>query len=121
MAEGLLKRFVVQQHTREGSVHWDLMLESGNILKTWRLDASPEHIGSEPIAAEKIFDHDLKFLTYQGVINKGLGRICIIDEGIFQTLDETEKTIRLHLQGKLLSGNFALERIAQDQWQFVRN
>jgi bifunctional non-homologous end joining protein LigD len=120
MAEGLLKRFVVQQHIREGDVHWDLMLESGHILKTWRLDTSPEHIGNEPISAEKISDHDVKFLTYQGIVNKGLGRVSIIDEGIIETIGETEQTIRLHLHGKILSGDFVLEYLSQDQWRFIR-
>jgi hypothetical protein len=115
------KKFVVHEHTRNSETHWDLMLESGNALKTWRIDAPPGCIGKEPTPAEKIFDHDVKFLTYQGPVNNGLGSVCIIDEGTFEILDETQKKIRLHLRGKILYGTFALEHIAQEQWRFFKS
>jgi bifunctional non-homologous end joining protein LigD len=115
------KKFVVQQHIRGGETHWDLMLEHADFLKTWRLAIAPQQIGSEPTPAEKIVDHDVKFLTYQGSVNNGQGSICIVDEGTIETLDETKETIRLRLLGKILSGEFVLEHIKQNQWRFFRN
>ncbi|MDO8302994.1 MAG: DNA polymerase ligase N-terminal domain-containing protein [Sedimentisphaerales bacterium] len=115
------KKFVVQEHTRSSETHWDLMLESGGILRTWRINTPPQHISNKPTSAEKIFDHDIKFLTYQGPVNNGLGSICIVDEGTFETLDETQETIRLHLRGKILFGTFALENIEHDHWRFFRS
>jgi hypothetical protein len=121
MAEDFSKKYVIQQHTRGGETHWDLMLEHGDILKTWRLAAAPQQIGSEPIPAEKIVDHDVKFLTYQGPVNNGQGSVRIVDEGTIETLDETKETIRLHLLGKILSGEFVLEHIKQNQWRLFSN
>jgi hypothetical protein len=114
------KKFVIQEHARGGQTHWDLMLESGGILKTWRLDTSPDHIAEEPVIATKISNHDLKFLTYEGPVNKGLGCVSIVDEGTYEILNESEKKIRLRFQGKILSNEFVLESCKQDQWQFSK-
>ena len=114
------KQFVVQEHSRDGNVHWDLMLESGNILRTWRLDTPPGNIGDEPVTATKIFDHDLKFLTYEGPVNKGLGSVHIVDKGTLEILEENEKIIRLQFKGKILSDNFMLERTESEQWKLFK-
>jgi hypothetical protein len=117
----MTSRFVIQEHSRSGKAHWDLMLESGNILKTWRLGKPPEHIGNEPVNAAKIFDHDLKFLAYEGPVNKGRGNVRIVDEGTFETLQEDKQVIRLYLEGKILSGAFVLKHIERKRWQFLKN
>ena len=67
------KKFVIQEHTTADSAHWDLMLESGDILQTWRLSKNPDEIVNQSAEAVKIFDHPLKFLTYEGPVNKGKG------------------------------------------------
>jgi hypothetical protein len=114
------KKFVIQRHTCGNDIHWDLMLESGNALKTWRINASPEHISNEPVNAEKIFDHDLKFLTYEGAVQNSRGKVSIADDGTIETIEETEKIIRLRFNGKILIGEFTLELIDQDRWQLLR-
>jgi bifunctional non-homologous end joining protein LigD len=112
------KNFVIQEHTGGDKVHWDFMLEYGSVLKTWRLDTAPESITARPVAAAKIFDHDLKFLHYEGPVNKGQGRVRIADKGTFEILEESEKKLCLGLHGKILFGKFSLEHIDGDQWQF---
>jgi hypothetical protein len=114
------KRYVIQEHTRADEIHWDLMLEHGDVLKTWRLDVQPELIGHDVVNAVKIFDHDLKFLTYQGAVNKGAGSVCIADEGPFEILEENAVTIHLHFHGRILSGNFILKQIEHDRWQITK-
>lgn len=114
----MAKRYVIQEHARGGQIHWDLMLESGSILKTWRLDAPPENIGSQTLTAIKIFDHDLKFLTYEGLVNSGLGSVRIVETGSFNILAEDEASIRLSFQSKILKGNFVLEHASLDKWLF---
>jgi hypothetical protein len=64
------KKFVIQKHSRGDDVHWDLMLEAGDVLETYRLAVPPEKITGKPVEAVKIFDHPLKFLTYEGSVNK---------------------------------------------------
>jgi len=33
-----MDRFVILEHDRDG-IHWDLMLERGEVLRTWAIDA----------------------------------------------------------------------------------
>ena len=78
-------RFVIQKHSRGDDVHWDLMLEAGPVLETWRLDKSPQELLRSPAGAEKIFDHPLKFLTYEGPVNQGQSQACIVESGTYRT------------------------------------
>jgi len=104
------KKFVIQEHKKEGDIHWDLMLESGGFLETYRLDIRPEEIASRPANAQKIFDHPMKFLTYEGSVNKGKGSVIIADAGTYRIVKETDKTIEMNLNGKILNGVFELRR-----------
>jgi bifunctional non-homologous end joining protein LigD len=113
-------KFVIQKHTKEGLVHWDLMFEAGTVLETYRLDLPPENLSSQTNTAIKIFDHPLKFLTYQGSVNKGLGSIEIADSGTYTPLTANSKQQELLLQGKILKGNFRLTLIEKDKWEFKK-
>ena len=94
-------RFVLHKHTRRGEPpHWDLMFEAGDVLETYRLPASP--ITSDRIAAERIFDHHLRFLTYQGSVNDGAGSVEINESGTYHVIAETDETCRLELRGTTL-------------------
>ena len=110
-------RFVIQEHTRSGDTHWDLMLESGGCLKTWRLPMPPEKITTEPVEATRILDHPLKFLTYEGTVNKGQGTVTIADKGVCR-LEQASDGIDLHLTGGQLKGHFQLRKLKGDNWQF---
>jgi hypothetical protein len=114
------RKFVVQEHTKSGQIHWDLMLEKEDTLETWRLSKASGLIKNEIVPATKIFDHDKKFLTYEGSVNNGLGNVRIIDSGNFEILEGSKDRIRIKFDGTFLSGEFLLETIAQDQWQFLR-
>jgi len=98
------RKFVIQEHATADSVHWDLMLESDNCLQTWRLDKNPAEVASHSIEAVKIFDHPLKFLTYEGEITH-----------------QTDDQIEINLPGRILKGKFTLTHIKNDQWQFSSN
>ena len=100
-------RFVVQKHQRESEpAHWDLMLEQGGILETYRLAEPPEKWGKETIEAVKIFDHPLKFLNYEGSVNEGKGRVVIADYGTYHLIKKDENHQRISFAGKLLRENF---------------
>ena len=113
-------KFVIQKHTKKGLVHWDLMFEAGPVLQTYRLDLPPEKLISQANIAIKIFDHPLKFLTYQGSVNKGLGTVEIADAGTYTPLTANSKQQELLLQGKILKGNFRLTFIEKDKWEFKK-
>jgi len=100
---------VIQRHERQGEgAHWDLMLESGDCLETYRVNKPPQEWGDKPMEAVKIVDHPLKFLTYEGVVNKGKGKVTIADTGTYEVIDKTEDTRRIRFNGNVLKGEFEL-------------
>jgi bifunctional non-homologous end joining protein LigD len=101
------KRYVVLKHEKQGEpVHWDLMLERGDVLETYRVNKPPEEWGTEPIEAVKIADHSLKFLTYEGSVNKGKGSVTIADAGTYRLLTQNKNRLTLELSGTILKGAF---------------
>jgi hypothetical protein len=115
------KKFVIQEHSLGPDVHWDFMLETADILQTYRLDKAPQQLIQNPANATKIFDHPLKFLTYEGPVNKGQGSVCIIETGIYEMVHQAHDRIELDLNGKILKGKFTLSHIEGDNWQFGKS
>jgi len=103
-------RFVVQEHTTSDGVHWDLMLEKGEVLMTFRLDQPPEAASTATVRATKIFDHPLRFLTYEGPVQKGTGQVRLVEHGTCDILVEGEDAVALRLHGTILQGDFTLMR-----------
>ena len=112
------KRFVIQEHRTAADVHWDFMLEQGPNLQTYRLDKPPNQILHAPANALKIFDHSLKFLTYQGPVNKGRGSVHIIEAGTYKITRQQQNHIELNLKAQTLKGIFTLSHIKDDKWLF---
>jgi hypothetical protein len=110
-------RFVIHKHTKENDIHWDLMVEQGDILKTWRLENPPEKLASQKTKASPIVDHDKKFLTYQGPVNNGKGTVEIVDEGICITESQTENEIKINFDGGKLKGRFRFSYL-ENLWFF---
>ena len=115
------KRFVIQKHTRGKDVHWDFMLQLGETLQTYRLDKAPEEVLHQTANAVRIFNHPLKFLTYQGPVNKGRGNVRLIEAGTYQITHQKRNRIELNLSGQILRGKFTLTHIKNDSWQFARD
>jgi hypothetical protein len=113
------KKFVIQEHSSGSDVHWDFMLETADSLQTYRLDKAPQQLIQNPANATKIFDHPLKFLTYQGPVNKGRGNVRIADSGSYEITQQAHNRIELALNGKILKGKFTLFHIEGDNWQFA--
>ena len=114
----MLQRFVIHKHTQEGQIHWDLMIEQGDSLKTWRLENPPEKLAKEKTKATPISDHDKKFLAYQGPVNNGKGNVEIVDEGVCTIESDDENQMKINFEGKILRGIFQLAKI-KDSW-FIR-
>ena len=65
-----MPRFVILEHHWNG-VHWDLMLEVDDRLRTWALDA-PIAPGMD-VPARRLPDHRAVYLDYEGAISGGRG------------------------------------------------
>ncbi len=111
-------RFVVQEHTTADGVHWDFMLEKGDVLTTFRLEQPPQVVLDHAIRAIKIFDHPLRFLTYEGPVQKGTGRVRIVDRGTCD-LSEGTSVITLELRGEGLRGSFTLTETEGTTWRLA--
>ncbi|MHC4644865.1 MAG: DNA polymerase ligase N-terminal domain-containing protein [Planctomycetota bacterium] len=112
------RKFVLQKHTNADGVHWDLMLQVGRVLETYRLELPPEEVLHHTSPAIKIFDHPLKFLTYEGTLSEGKGFVEIADSGNYQLLSEEENCREIQLEGTILDGNFALRHVETHKWEF---
>jgi len=114
----MVLRFVVQEHTTPEGVHWDLMLEQDGVLATFRLEHEPTHCLTHEVRAEKILDHPMRFLTYEGPVQKGTGKVRLADSGVYQSLDHRDDLWVLDLKGTVLNGVFTLAGPDNAQWRF---
>jgi hypothetical protein len=101
-----MPRFVVLRHEMppdSGSpVHWDFMLEDGESLLTWAIDELPRT--DRAIAARRLADHRLAYLTYEGPVSNNRGRVTQADAGSFDWLERCENRWRVRLDGVGLRG-----------------
>ncbi len=107
-------RFVIHEHQTHGEpMHWDLMLEYGETLKTFRLNCAPHDVTEEPCLVTPILDHDTRFLTYEGPVQQGLGQVRRIDCGSYQSIHMARDTWTVLLQGEVLHVSMKLPLVRE--------
>ena len=85
------------------------MLESHDVLKTWRLLAEPD--SASVIPAEVSPDHRQHYLDYEGPVSGGRGSVSRWDAGVVEWLESTEHRSRFVLDGERLAGEFAIDDV----------
>jgi hypothetical protein len=85
------------------------MIEADDVLWTWRMPCSPEHVGDVPLSLTKIADHppplfDLREAPYK---NK-TGSVHIADSGRVEITPHTHQSLTINFDGKHLQGQFEL-------------
>jgi hypothetical protein len=111
-----MPRFVILEHDHPFR-HWDLMLEEGEVLRTWRLPAPPA-VG-QTVAAELLGDHRKLYLDYEGPVSRGRGTVQRWDHGLYQPgQDMTPENLVIHLLGQRLRGIAVLRQKADGTWSF---
>jgi hypothetical protein len=101
-----MPRFVVLEHDHP-VLHWDLMLEAGAGLRTWRL-RTPPAVGAI-VEAEPIGDHRPAYLDYEGPVSGNRGRVVRWDAGTFTGDPRGEGRVAVALAGGRLRGTLVLE------------
>lgn len=93
-----MPRFVILEHDHP-ELHWDFMLEAGDVLKTWRLARMPAQAG-ESIPALRLGDHRLAYLDYEGPVSGNRGEVQRRAAGTYELLrgEFGEEHIELHLR-----------------------
>jgi hypothetical protein len=110
-------RFVILEHDHP-VLHWDLMLQHGAVLRSWRLLRSPETPG-EAIDAIAIGDHRPMYLDYEGPVSGDRGTVKRWDAGDYEADEDDAASLRLDIRGRRLIGAARLERIDGERWVFM--
>jgi hypothetical protein len=108
-----MPRFVILEHDHP-TLHWDLMLEAGEKLRTWRLAEFPE--SGKPANADESFEHRLIYLDYEGPISGGRGSVRRADFGAFRWIRDDMDEATLFVEGVKLRGTARLRRLDESHW-----
>jgi hypothetical protein len=113
-----MPRFVILEHDHP-VLHWDLMLEAGDVLQTWRL-AQPPEPASAVIEATALADHRSAYLDYEGAVSGKRGTVRRWDAGIFTEEADSLPSVRVFfLQGVRVRGRVHLEWLEETSWRFL--
>ncbi len=102
-------RFVVLRHTDRGGDHFDLMIDLGVRLATWKCLTPPEASGAGGQSCTRLADHRRTYLDYEGPISGDRGRVFRHDHGLCDLLVREEHLWRLDFHGERLQGRYFLE------------
>jgi len=108
-------RYVILEHDHPVR-HWDFMLESGDVLRTWRLAAPPSPGGA--VAAEPSSDHRRAYLDYEGPVGGGRGTVTRWDAGTF-SWEQADEGVAVRLEGTRLCGRARVEADGAGGWRLV--
>ncbi|MDZ7709477.1 MAG: DNA polymerase ligase N-terminal domain-containing protein [Roseovarius sp.] len=128
--------FVIQKHDAS-TLHYDLRLEVGGVLKSWAVPKGPSTDPREKRLAIATEDHPLDYADFEGVIPEGeygAGTVLVWDRGTYENITEPEDGLRpmpealadghalVRLSGEKIRGGYALQRIDDDadQWLLIK-
>jgi hypothetical protein len=106
-------RYVILKHDHPYQ-HWDLMLERGTTLRTWRLAACPE--AGQVVPAEPLGDHRPLYLDYEGPVSGGRGYVVRWDAGQFTWEQDEPDVVAVRLRGQRLQTVARLTRDSKGTW-----
>ena len=122
-----MERFVIQQHQAR-SLHFDLRLEAGGVLKSWAVPKGPSTDPAEKRLAVQVEDHSLAHGDFEG--RAGAGAVILWDAGTYRSLPEGPGAdaidaghLSFWLEGEKLRGGWTLQRTgggAKPQWLLVK-
>lgn len=121
--------FVIQKHAAR-SLHYDLRLEVGGVMKSWAVPKGPSLNPSDKRLAVLTDDHPLSYKNFEGVIPEGeygAGAVIVWDRGRYKNLKSytmqtafRRGTIEVELRGKKVKGGFALVRMQGKNWLLIK-
>jgi DNA ligase D-like protein (predicted 3'-phosphoesterase) len=128
--------FVIQKHDAT-RLHYDFRIQSGGVLKSWAVPKGPSLNPKDKRLAMPTEDHPMEYAKFEGVIPDGMygaGPVIVWDSGTYRNLTEKnggevpveqalrQGRVKIWLEGKKLTGGFALTRIATrpQRWLLVK-
>lgn len=117
-----MRKFVVHEHWASRH-HFDFRLEMEGVLKSWAVPKEPPLTPRTKRLAIQVEDHAIEYGSFEGTIPEGeygAGKVEIWDQGEYALLEQLPKAMKIDLQGKKLTGQYALvffkEEHGQRQW-----
>jgi hypothetical protein len=114
--------FVVLYHElplgQARQTHWDFMIQRATALRAWALPRPPDQ--PEGMVAERLPDHRLEYLHYEGPVSGDRGWVTQWDQGTYREETAGPTHLELVLSGVRLAGRIVLTQPADDQchWRF---
>lgn len=127
-----MPRFVLLYHdcppNYERPSHWDFMLESGDVLRTWALAQLPDDwrvaharthaafpncpalADNTEVAAQQLSDHRRDYLEFEGELTNNRGRVIRVAQGSYEMAAESASKWQVLLSGTTIDGPLQLER-----------
>jgi len=102
--------FVVHKHYAT-HLHWDFRLEIDGVLKSWAVPKEPPTKPGVKRLAIQVDDHPLDYANFEGEIPEdeyGAGMVEIWDSGELSLVNKDKNSLKLHLLGKKLIGEYIL-------------
>src|SRR5579859_1205058 len=108
-----MPRFVILEHDHP-HLHWDLMVQGKDALRTWRLEAPPwpGHV----VSAIGLGDHRLDYLDYEGPVSKNRGIVKRWDGGEYVGLLDKDDKIAIAIRGDRLAGILEIVHLQGADW-----
>ena len=111
-----MPRFVILRHDcppgYERGLHWDFMLEMGDVLHTWALSEPPAE--AITIVAEALPDHRLAYLDFEGPLSGDRGSVTRWDQGRYELVGQRDGELVVELFGERLEGRVTLTQAKGD-------
>jgi DNA ligase D-like protein (predicted 3'-phosphoesterase) len=117
-----MARFVVQLHDAT-SLHFDLRLQVGEVLRSWAVPKGPSLDPAVRRLAVPVPDHSLAAGEFEGVHEgqvRGTGAVIVWDEGTAEILRQAPDHLSFALHGHKLSGRFGLTKTGERRWILVK-
>jgi DNA ligase D-like protein (predicted 3'-phosphoesterase) len=115
-------RFVVQLHDAT-TLHFDLRLEIGGVLRSWAVPKGPSLDPKVRRLAVPVEDHSLEAGEFEGrhaEAKRGSGAVIIWDEGTVEVLGDEPDHVSFVLHGRKLRGRFGLTKAGEAGWLLVK-
>jgi hypothetical protein len=111
-----MPRFVLLLHETPAGyarpTHFDLMLENEGVLLTWAMQYLPTTDAA--VAAERLLDHRLMYLDYEGAVSGDRGSVQRIEGGEFEWIEVTPMRFQAQVVGEKLRGRLVIEQDAKE-------
>lgn len=117
-----MARFVVQLHDAT-TLHFDLRLETGGVLRSWAVPKGPSMDPAVRRLAVPVDDHSLSAGEFEGVhegSTRGSGAVIVWDEGTVDITRDEPDHMSFELHGQKLAGRFGLTRTGEQSWILVK-